>query len=94
MGSILEGKTDRCWLESVKRCAATRELVVLFLEVWGEKKEFFEKWFGCGTSNLSAVKNLMPCGCANVQPDGALPNFILHSFTPSAFTLKHINLPD
>lgn len=74
MDSILEGKTDRCWMECVKRCARTSELEVLFLEVWKKKEENSEKWFGCGTSNLSAVKNLVSCGCVNVQLDGALPN--------------------
>lgn len=68
MDSILDGKTECEEVCEDQRAGSS------FLGGLEKKKKNSEKWFGCGTSNLSAVKNLVSCGCVNVQLDGALPN--------------------
>lgn len=84
MDSILEGKTDRLWLECVKRCARTRELEVLFLEVWEKKKIILKNGsvvapLICQRLKISCLVGVSMC------------SLILRSTLPNR---KHINLCD
>lgn len=95
MDSILEGKTDRCWLECVKRCARTRELEVLFLEVWGKKKKKILKNGSvvapliCQRLKISCLVGVSMCSLMAHFLTAA--DFILRSALPNR---KHINLCD
>lgn len=92
MDSILEGKTDRLWLESVKRCARTRELEVLFLEVWEKKKIILKNGsvvapLICQRLKISCLVGVSMCSLMAHFLTAA--DFILRSTLPNR---KHINL--